>query len=83
MSAMDHFSPFAESTYKTLGFLSMGLEGKMSVTIRASKNGLTLRLGDLFVARGKDARAMCEDYERKMTELGARLERLKKALPKS
>jgi hypothetical protein len=77
MSAMRNFSPFANETWQMLAFLSLGLDGKASVKITASKHGLTLHVGKIMMARGKDARALVQDYERRAAEARAMLERLK------
>lgn len=77
MSPMQHFSPFSNDTWHLLTFLSLGLEGKTRVTITASKNGLTLRLGKTLMARGKDARELHEDYQRNAERIRGELARLK------
>lgn len=77
MSTMSHFSPFSNATWHLLAFLSLGLDGKAAVTITASKNGLTLKLGKHVVGRGKDAHALHEDYLRHVARIKGELERLK------
>lgn len=77
MSMMQHFSPFSKDTRELLTFISLGLDGKASVTIKASKHGLTLALGKRVVARGKYARSLREDYLRTVQRIKGELARLK------
>lgn len=68
-SAWLHFSPFADSTHKLLGVLAAGLDGRTSVTLKASKHGLTLYFGKAKVAHGRDARALFEMYDAVMEKI--------------
>lgn len=72
MSAtMDHFSPFADSTWKVLGFLACALDGKGGITMHASRRGLSLKMSGVTIASGKTARALCEDYDRFIAKVNA------------
>ena len=62
-TTMDLFSPFSSATWHVLAFLTIGLQGSPSVTITASTRGLTLKLGGLVVARGKDPKELINNYE--------------------
>lgn len=65
----DHFSPFASHTHRLLGVLALGMEGKGSYTITASRHGLTLKSGKSTLARGKDGRELFRDLDAKLAEL--------------
>lgn len=71
-SAWNHFSPFAEHTHRLLGALACGLDGKASIKVTASKNGLTLYIGKAKVARGKDGIALFRSYDAVMERIAAK-----------
>lgn len=79
-STMQHFSPFGNATWKLLSFLSVSLNGGLTVTLKASKQGLTLKMGSLLTAHGKTPEDLCNDYDLRAAELMAKLNNLKAEL---
>lgn len=74
---MFHFSPFSDATWKVMSFLSLGLEGHGSISISASKRGLTMKISGEKVAHGKDAAALSADFDRYMEQRRAAIDGLK------
>lgn len=75
----DHFSPFCNNTWWLLGVLSISLDGKAAVELKASKRGLTLRLGPIR-ARGRDCAELKASFESEHERLNAKIALLRSEL---
>lgn len=62
MSTFLPMSPFHRASSAIIGCLNSALEGNGSITIRASKKGLSIHLGRSLLAKGKTPEELHQNF---------------------